>query len=220
MKQLEFEYISINLAALVGNTSETLGEDYRQVNPLEQVPTLVITDDESGDVTKLTQSIAILEYLDEVYPDKGERIYPKDPLQRARVRELTEIINSGTQPLQNLAVLRQVTGFRKTPLPPSLEGTEIEDSGVGMAKASILKGLHAFEIKIKGSVENGMFSAGTEGPSAADICLIPQLYNARRFKLPVEELFPCCMKVEALCNQLESFKKAFADVQIDSTIGK
>ena len=103
LKGLAFEYVAINIIK-----RDQFSDAYRDKNPMAQVPTLEITED-SGRVIAISQSLPILEYLDERFP--GAPLLPKDPYLRARTRMLAEIINSGIQPLQNLAVTKAVKAF-------------------------------------------------------------------------------------------------------------
>jgi len=95
-KKIEYESVFVNLLK-----DDQYGPEYASINPLGQVPALVIDDQ------VLLQSVAIMEYLEEKYPDHP--ILPKDLIQRARVRQAAEIINSGIQPLQNLTVLKKIS---------------------------------------------------------------------------------------------------------------
>ena len=97
---------------LVGNTTEFLPSEFRELNPLSQVPVLEFTN-AAGEVIRLTQSMAILDFLEEIAPLPS--IYPADPLAKARAKQVAEIINSGIQPLQNLAILRQVRCLHSPP---------------------------------------------------------------------------------------------------------
>lgn len=96
-KQLDYETLAINLLK-----GEQNSDDYKRVNPLAQVPALLLPSKEL-----LTQSVSILEYLEEVYPQRP--LFPQDAVQRARVRQIVEIIASGIQPLQNPSTLMKVT---------------------------------------------------------------------------------------------------------------
>src|SRR5262249_35171120 len=103
LKQLAYEYSVVNIL-----TKDQHADAYRAKNPMAQVPTLEITEDD-GTVHALTQSLPILEYLEERFP--APAILPEDPYLRARCRALAEIVNAGIQPLQNLSTTKQVVAF-------------------------------------------------------------------------------------------------------------
>ncbi|CAG2227018.1 GSTZ1 [Mytilus edulis] len=102
MKKIDFEYSAVHL---VKDGGQQRSEEYSTLNPMQQVPTLVINGQ------PIAQSVAVLEYLEEAYPDPP--LLPKDSLQRAKVREITETICSGIQPLQNLVVLQKIGDEKK-----------------------------------------------------------------------------------------------------------
>jgi maleylpyruvate isomerase len=214
LKGIDYTYMPVNLKPLVGNVTEKLPEEYIQKNPMQQLPTLEIFDPTIEDTLKLTQSLAIIEYLDERYPDAP--LLGTDPVTRARVRELSEIINSGTQPLQNLAMMRMITEWKTTPvLDSKFDEEEIATTGAGFAKFHTIKGLHAVETFLADYA--GDYCVGSN-VTLADLCLVPQLYSARRFKLDVEKYFPNCARVEARLAELDAFKAAHADTQPDAVL--
>lgn len=154
LKGLAIEQLSLNL-----REGEQSAPAFLKVNPQGLVPTLVLDDG-----TALIQSLAILEYLDETVPDPA--LLPKDPIARARVRAASQIIACDVHPLQNLKVLRRVSALTD------------DDTMKDWARTTIEDGLGAFAKLIESEV--GPFCFG-ETPNLADICLIPQVYNARRF---------------------------------------
>ena len=160
-KGIEFEYKAVHL---VKDGGEQHSEEYKKLNPAEMVPTLEI------DGLKLTESMAICEYLEEVHGDKGKKLLPTDPSERFKVRRLCEVINSGTQPIQNVSILGRVNEFG---------GDKME-----WAKVTNRKGLDTFEKLLDQS--KGKFCVGDE-VTLADIFLIPQLYNAVRFGLDLAD---------------------------------
>jgi len=190
LKQLPYEYTAVDLVHGANRTDEYLGK-----NPSGQVPTLEITEDDGARIT-LTQSLAILEYLEERWPDPP--LLPRDPLLRARARALAEIINSGIQPLQNIAVLRRVK---------ALGGDE-----AAWIRPVIADALAAFA-RISAGVA-GVFSVG-DAPSLADCCLVPQLAGARRFQVDLEP-FPKLLAIEAHCLPLPAFADAMPHHQPDA----
>jgi len=176
------------------NGGEQLGEQYLPTNPMAQVPTLEFTLD--GKTHLVAQSIAIMELLEELYPEPS--ILPRDPLLRARARELAEIINSGIQPHQNLAPMRRIDALQ---------------AGGGKAHAQHYNrlGLAGYEARVKETA--GKFSVG-DTPSIADICLYPQLATARRFEIDLAP-YPTLLAIEAACREVPAFIAAAPDKQPD-----
>jgi maleylpyruvate isomerase len=167
--------------------------EFLAVNPQGLLPALRLDD---GQV--LTQSLAICEYLDEVRPEPP--LLPPDPVARARVRAAALVIAADTHPLQNLTVLQ---GLREVGLP--------EEAVQGWARDVIGRGLGALERLLDG--EAGPFAFG-DAPTLADLCLVPQLYNARRFGL--EPPWRRLLSVEAACLELEAFRATAPDLQPDA----
>src|SRR5688572_16934045 len=160
LKQLPFDYVVVNILH-----RDQHSDAYRTRNPMAQVPTLEITEDD-GTVRAIAQSLPILEYLDERFPEPA--LMPKDLYLRARARELAEIVNSGIQPLQNLTTTKAVKAFG---------GDEVV-----WPKSFIADGLVAFESVAKETA--GTFCIG-DAPTIAECCLIPQLASARRFGVDI-----------------------------------
>lgn len=173
---------------------------FEAMNPMRQVPVLEL--EHGGETVRLAQSIAILEYLEERFPEPA--LLPADPLARARVRHLTEIVNSGVQPFQNLSVA-QLLDARGL----SSEGFRSKD----FALEHIRRGLAAFQALAAGT--HGAFCVG-DAPSFADCALVPQLYSARRFGLDVESELPLLAGIDARCAELEAFRAAHPDRQPDA----
>jgi maleylacetoacetate isomerase len=167
---------------------------YLAINPQGLVPTL---ESEAGAI--LTQSLAIIEWLDEVNPEPP--LLPKDPLQRAKVRAFAQAIACDTHPVQNLKVLARL---RQLGLP--------EDKVTEWAAWANREGLSACEILAAG--EAGPFCFGT-APTLADLCLVPQLANARRFGVDVTA-FPRLLRAEAAAKQMKAFADAAPDKQVDA----
>jgi maleylpyruvate isomerase len=191
LKQLPFEYVAIHLAKDGG---EQFRPAFKAVNPQFQVPVLEL--EVEGRPVRLSQSLAIIEYLDERWPDPP--LLPADPLRRAKTRQLAEIINSGIQPLQNSLVLRRIASL----------GADSK----AWAREFIGLGLTAYEALIAG--EPGPYSLGPQ-VSLPDLCLVPQMMSARRMGLDLTP-FPRCVSVEAACLKLEPFQKAAPDHQPDA----
>lgn len=190
LKQLPYDYVPVNILK-----GEQLADDYRARNPIGQVPTLEVTEDD-GEKFSLTQSLAILEYLDERWPDPP--ILPRDPYLRARARGLAEIMNAGIQPLQNLTTLKRIK---------ALGGDD-----AAWARPFIADGLAAFARAV--AEVSGKFCIGHE-PSIADCCLIPQLQSARRFQIDLEP-FASLLAIESHCLPLPAFADAMPHHQPDA----
>ncbi|MEP6653108.1 MAG: maleylacetoacetate isomerase [Myxococcales bacterium] len=173
-------------------------------NPLAQVPVLEVEQSEGRQAVLLTQSVAILEYLEEVHPTPA--LLPTDPLARARTRRLVEIINSGMQPYQNLRLQQTLRSHGIEPIPVTRE--------------FIATGLNALERYARD--EAGAFLVG-DALTFADIMLVPQLHAARRLGVELQDgsapHFPTLARVEAACAALPAFRQAHADAQPDAEKG-
>lgn len=187
LKGLPFEYVPVNLL-----TGAHKSPAHLERNPAGQVPVL-----ELDDGRMLTQSLAILRWLDTVQPSPP--LFPQDPWAGAQALALAEIVNAGTQPLQNLSVLAAVT--------------EIGGDRAAWGKRFISAGLHTLQTAAAATA--GDFLVGDQ-LSVADICLIPQLYNARRFDCDLDAL-PLLTAIEARCSALPAFERAHPSVQADAT---
>src|SRR6266487_5672106 len=167
---------------------------YLAINPQGLVPTL---EDDSGMV--LTQSLAIIEWLDETHPEPP--LLPKDRLRRAKVRAFAMALACDTHPVQNLKVLARL---RELGLP---EGKVTE-----WAAWANREGLAACETLI--AAEPGPFCFGA-APTMADLCLVPQLANARRFGVDVSA-YPRLLEAEAAARENKAFADAAPDQQPDA----
>lgn len=179
LKGLEYEQRFIHL---VRDGGQQHSEEYRALNPQGRVPTLL-----HGERV-LTQSPAILEYLEEVFPEPA--LLPGDPDGRARVRALCAVIACDTHPLNNLQVLKYLTGKLGVDEPAKLE----------WYRHWVAAGLNAFETLLAESEETGDYCHGNS-PTLADCCLLPQVYNARRFDCDDSgwsNIRRICAKLEAL----------------------
>lgn len=196
-KEIPFEYRAVNLLK-----SEQQSEEYsRNINPAQLVPTLII------DNHVLNQSVAILEYLEERRPETW-RLMPQEPSQRAQVRALVQLIASDTQPIQNLRVLNYLTSSAST------TAQEKADKKAEWARHWIGVGLEAFERTLGKTA--GLYCVG-DSVTLADICLVPQLYNAVRFQVPdLERRFPLIWKINQRLEKLEPFQLAHPDQQPDA----
>jgi len=166
---------------------------YRAGNPQMRLPALEL---DSGEV--LIQSLAIIEYLDELHPQPP--LLPRDPLARAKVRALAQVIACDIHPLNNTAPLRYLK----------------HQLGQEQAKIDawyhhwILEGFDALEALLG----PGPYAFGSE-VTLADVCLVPQVANARRFKVPLDK-FPKIVAADAACNKLAAFEKARPENQPDA----
>lgn len=183
LKGFEYEHKTVDLVA-AKDGGGNLAADFKKINPYAQIPVLVIHEDGKPDLV-LFQSLAIIEYLDEAFPNT-RRLLPSDPLDRAKVRIISDSIASGIQPLQNVVVLWQMD---------KIAGKE----GVGMqyAKQMISDRFGQLEEILKGTA--GKFCVGNE-ISMADLCLLPQVYNGVRYGVDISK-FPI---IERLAKELES----------------
>jgi maleylpyruvate isomerase len=193
LKGLPYEYVAVNLVAPGGG--EQLAEPYRARNPMGQVPTLLV-EEADGATATLRQSLPILEYLDERWPDPP--LLPADRTRRAHARALAEVVNSGIQPLQNLSVTRRLAALG------------VDDKA--WIRAVVADGLVALERQVADTA--GRFCVG-DHPTVADCCLVPQLYSARRFGV---DLAPCptLTRIDAACAELAAFAAAHPDRQPDA----
>ena len=168
--------------------------DYIRLNPQGLVPAL-----ETDDGAVLTQSLAICEWLEETHPEPP--LLPGDALERARIRAFALAIACDVHPVQNLKVLARL---RALPLP--------EAEVTGWACWIVREGLEACEALL--TDRGGPFCFGA-APTLADICLVPQLANARRFGCDLSRL-PRLLAAEAACNALPAFEQAAPDRQADA----
>ena len=167
--------------------------EFRALNPQMRVPVLQLS---SGDV--LTQSLAIIEYLDEIQPEPA--LLPADALARAHVRAVAQIVACDIPPLNNLVVLQYLKG------PMKHEQAAVD----AWYHHWVAKGFDAVEAMIT----PGPYACGAH-VTLADICLVPQVYNARRFKVSLDP-YPKIAAVEAACLKLPAFDKARPENQPDA----
>jgi maleylacetoacetate isomerase len=186
LKGVDYESRQIDLREGVQNAA-----DYRAINPFGLVPMLEI------DGHRLTQSLAIINYLDLRYPNRP--LIPAVAAERAHVVAMAMAIVCDIHPLNNLRVLR----YLKNELGHSQD--EIDT----WYRHWISEGLPAVEVQAKAL--SGAFMFG-DGPTAADICLVPQLYNARRYDVPLDD-FPTLLRAEENANKIDAFAAAHPDRQ-------
>ena len=193
--------IALNLKGLTADhlphhlrKGEQCAPSYLSINPQGLVPTL---ENDTGAV--ITQSLAIIEWLEETHPTPP--LLPKDPLRRAKVRAFAMALACDTHPVQNLKVLARL---RQLGLP--------EEQVTGWAAWANREGLTACETLIAG--ETGPFCFG-DAPTMADLCLVPQLANARRFGVELDA-FPRLLKAEAAAKNTKAFADAAPERQPDA----
>ncbi|AVT46346.1 maleylacetoacetate isomerase [Shewanella baltica] len=195
LKGISAEQLSVHL---VRDGGEQHKAAYSALNPLELVPTLVMDDELDADA--LSQSLAIIEYLDEIHPQSP--LLPASALERAQVRAMALTVACEIHPLNNLRVLQYLT----------------QTLGVDEAAKNtwyhhwVASGFAALEILLKR--HSGRYCFG-DTVTLADLCLVPQVYNAMRFNVDLTP-YPNIMRVWTECNQLEAFADAAPERQADA----
>jgi maleylpyruvate isomerase len=192
LKSLEPEFAPVHLVR-----GEQRGDEFRAKNPQALVPAL-----ELDDATVLTQSLAIIEYLDETHPKPP--LLPQSPVERARVRSLALLVACEVHPLNNARVLAYLT--------KTLGVTD--EQRLAWYCHWIALGLEAFERRVAEAPETGRFCHG-EAPTLADLCLVPQLFNARRFGCDLAGM-PTIARIEGACLALPAFERARPENQPDA----
>ena len=195
LKEIEPELAFVHLTR---NGGEQHSAAYRALNPAGLVPAL-----ETDDGQVLTQSLAIIEYLDEVVPT-GAPLLPKDPLARAQARSVALAIACDIHPINNLRVLQYLT--------KNLGVSEEQKNA--WYRHWVETGLESVEQMLARSAFTGAFCVG-DVPSLADICLIPQIANARRFSCKIDHL-ERVLAINARCLELPAFAKAQPAAQPDA----
>jgi maleylacetoacetate isomerase/maleylpyruvate isomerase len=190
LKGLKYQPLFIHLPK-----GEHRAAQYAEVNAQALLPTL-----ELDDGTRLTQSLAIIEYLDEKHPEP--RLIPKDAIARARVRSLALLVACEIHPLNNLRVLQHL----KKALGQSQEQIDT------WYRYWIADGLAKLEAELAGKA--GKFCSG-DAPTMADCCLVPQIFNAKRFNSDLAP-YPTTMRVFDACMKLEAFDRAQPSKQPDA----
>ncbi|MEA5445964.1 maleylacetoacetate isomerase [Gammaproteobacteria bacterium AB-CW1] len=181
---------------LVKDGGEQHKGEYRAINPQGLVPTLV----DGGHV--ITQSLAILEYLEEKHPEPA--LLPSKPVERARVRSLAQIIACEVHPLNNLRVLQYLSN-------------ELDVSDRQKTRWYhhwLEQGLKPLERRLANEGRTGRFCHG-DSPTLADVCLVPQLYNARRFDFPLDA-YPTLRRIDEACRELNAFRASAPEAQPDA----
>jgi maleylacetoacetate isomerase len=190
---------------LLRDGGEQKKPSYAAINPQALVPALEVSNhdgDNSENMETLTQSLAIIEWLDEVYPEP--RLLPGNPLLRAQIRAFAEVIACDIHPLQNLRVLQ----YLKNEL--GHDQTDVNQ----WCQRWIGDGLAACEALLARNGTTGEFCFGGT-PTLADICLVPQVYSAKRFGVDLRKM-PRIQTIFATCEALEAFQDARPENQPDA----
>ena len=193
LKNLPYEYVPVHLLRGGG---EQLAPEYRKLNPDALVPTLVDGDD------AIQQSLAIIDYLDETRPDPP--LLPNTPLDRAYVRAVALQIACEIHPLNNLRVLRYLVH--------ALGITE--DAKTDWYRHWIEAGFETLEARLAHDSRTGKLCFG-DAPTLADVCLVPQVFNALRFKIGTER-YPTIRRIYDHAMQLDAFVRATPAHQPDA----
>ncbi len=193
LKGLDYEVLPVHLLKQGGEQHQT---EYRSINPQGLIPTLV-----DGDIS-LGQSLAILEYLETRYPEPA--LYPQAINERAFVQQFALVVACDIHPLNNLRVLKY------------LKRTLQQDDEARNAWYHhwVKTGFTALEQLLNERNWQGPYCLDGQVTSA-DACLIPQIYNARRFEIPMDD-FPSLAKIEEACMELEAFRRAAPENQVDA----
>ncbi len=195
LKELGYDYYPVHLAQGEG---EQFSDEYSELEPQNQVP--LLADGER----LIRQSLPIIEYLEENYELTGASLMPTEVRERARARGLAQLIACDVHPLGNLRTLKYLQNE-----------LGLDDAArLRWIQHWLSRGLRAFEALIADHPSTGDFCEG-DAPSIADCCLIPQLYNARRFELDLSP-YPTICRIEENCADLPAFSAAHPSVQPDA----
>lgn len=201
LKGIPYKYEAVHL---VKEGGKQFSEDYQKLNPMKELPSLAI------DGAVLTQSTAIIEYLEETRPQPA--LLPSDPKARAQVRAVCSIISNDIQPLGNLRVLKHVASLCED---PSARDARKED----WARTYIGLGFSGLEKLLSGSEGTGAGTAGKycvgDDVTMADCFLVPQVYNALRFKVDMAA-YPTIARVHAALAEHPAFAAAHPSAQPDA----
>jgi len=190
LKEITYDYFAVNLLRAQQKSGE-----YMAKNPQGLVPAL-----ETDEGVLISQSVAILEWLEEIQPQPP--LLPRDPLQRALVRSAVNSIVCDTHPLNNMSI----TNYLQNPLGASAEEVQ------AWYEQWIWRGFDGIEKTLEAHAGTCCFG---DSPGMADTCLIPQVYNALRFEVSMAA-YPKIMAVWDHCNSLHAFQLAHPDAQPDT----
>ena len=197
LKGLSYEVVPVHL---LRNGGEQFSPEYRKLNPDALVPALV--DEMDGEAKALTQSLAIIEYLEETYPTPP--LLPANPLDRAFVRGIALSIACDIHPINNLRVLRYLVRNLNVS----------EDDKNAWYRHWCEQGLASIETMLSRDSRTGRFCFG-DTPTLADCCLIPQIANAQRLNCDLSQM-PTVMRINEACLALEAFARAAPASQPDA----
>jgi maleylpyruvate isomerase len=190
LKGLTYEQVAIDL-----RTEQHLSEAYKAINPQQLVPALDV------DGTVLTQSPAIIEWLEERYPTPA--LLPADPLERAQVRAMAALVGCDIHPVNNRRILETLRHRF------AADEAAIND----WCATWIAAGFDALELQVQAHGK-GPFAFG-DHPTVADVYLVPQIESARRFKVDLQK-WPRLMQIDATCRELDAFARAMPAAQPDA----
>jgi len=193
LKGLDYESLPVHL---LRDGGEQLKPEYRAINPSAAVPCL-----QDGDAA-ITQSLAILEYLEEKHPLVP--LLPRDALGRARVRQLALIVACDIHPINNLRILRYL-----------VKQAGLSEEGKNAWYVHwVQEGFAALEAHLAGSSDTGRFCHG-DAPTLADCFLVPQVFNASRFNIDMAP-YPTIARIDAACRAVPAFMAAHPSAQPDA----
>ena len=195
-KGVAYETVPVHL---LKDGGQQHSDSYKALNPVGEVPTLVVRDAAGEVVAQLAQSVAILEYLEETHPDPP--LLPNDPIVRAQTRQLVEVVNSSIHPVQNLKVMRQLTTDFGTDRAANFDWARrwIERHFVGLERLV--------------EARRGAYAMG-DTITLADVAIVPQVFNARRFGVEMTR-FPSLIEVNANASEHPAFQAAVPSQQPD-----
>lgn len=219
-KGIEYETVPINIFAGEQNASWYLNG----INALGQVPVLEFEDIQGQQVStveggkattiRLSQSIAILEFLDAAFPQRRS-LFPKDPFEKAVAYQMVEIINSGTQPLQNMPFLSKIQADSGERIMADDMAKNVIENGLGSLEQLVVGHSNNRQVTNK-SLSHGPYSLGTFSPSVVEAVLVPQMANGKRLKVDFDAICPTLKKIDALCADHPWFQASHPDQQPDA----
>lgn len=195
LKALRYEYVPVSL---IEGGGQHRSNQFHRLNPQELVPVLI-----DGERV-VRQSLAIIEYLEETYHESGHRLMPPTARERARVRALAHLVASDIAPINNLRVLEHLSTQY------FLTAAQREQ----WVRHWIEEGFRPLEEMLSNNPATGAFCEGDE-PTLADCCLVPQVYNARRYGVDLAA-FPTIVRIDAHCLALPEFASAQPEKQPDA----